>query len=533
MIRLGLALDDAALAIARRAGVPVVAPSIVDAGRGPAALAGRPAVATVRTNPTAASSRHWLDLATGSPPSRESLSIARAELAVRLADAANVTADVAQERAADEAQERAADEAQETRAVAEGEPAAARVAAVADADRGAPATATSADAGTDTTTDTGAVIAVPASFDGAALARVLAIARAVQLPVRAFVDSAALTVAALGLPAGATIVLELGLHHLAATRVDVDAREARRRSVRLRTRGGLVALQESWLQLVSEAMVLKTRFDPLHDAVTEQRLYDQLPAAAALAARAGSAPVGVAVGAGEAAIRHEVVLSRDQFAARGEALFRELVAMIHELRPAGAPVTLVAPARIAALPGLRESLAAEFAGCELLRVPDGFAAMAAARLPLDGVARGEVSAAVPLKRGVARFAEPILPAEGPVTGEWLGGSDGAAVELPTHLLWSGRALPLAGAAIEIGRAPAPGGIALAEGLAGVSRLHCTVRDEGGSVVLVDHSRHGSFVNGERVAGRARLRAGDRLRIGDPGVELALISVGGRHGTPQA
>ena len=41
-------------------------------------------------------------------------------------------------------------------------------------------------------------------------------------------------------------------------------------------------------------------------------------------------------------------------------------------------------------------------------------------------------------------------------------------------------------------------------------------------------------NGERVAGRARLRAGDRLRIGDPGVELALIAVDGRNAqeTPQ-
>jgi pSer/pThr/pTyr-binding forkhead associated (FHA) protein len=44
-------------------------------------------------------------------------------------------------------------------------------------------------------------------------------------------------------------------------------------------------------------------------------------------------------------------------------------------------------------------------------------------------------------------------------------------------------------------------------------------------VLVDHSRHGTLVNGERVAGRARLRAGDVLRIGEPGVELPLIAVG--------
>jgi len=33
------------------------------------------------------------------------------------------------------------------------------------------------------------------------------------------------------------------------------------------------------------------------------------------------------------------------------------------------------------------------------------------------------------------------------------------------------------------------------------------------------------VNGERVAERARVRAGDEVRVGDPGVTLALIAVG--------
>lgn len=483
MTQVGVALDDAALAIASGAAAPVVAPSIVDAGRGQRATAGRPAAASVRTHPAAASSRHWFDLANGRPPSQESLAIARAELAYRLGEAANATTDA-------------------------GEPL-----------PGGPAVA---------------IVAVPAAFDGAALARVLAIARSVALPVESFVDAAALAAAALGLAEGAVIVLELGLHHFAATRVDVDGREARRRSTRVRTRGGLVALQESWLQLVSEAMVLKTRFDPLHDAATEQRLYDQLPAVAAQAARGGSAAIGLAVGSGEGALRHEVVLSRDQFAARGEALYGDLVAMIHELRSAGAPVTLLAPARLATLPGLREALAAEFQGCEMLLVPEGFVARAAACLPVQNAA--PAAGAVPLRRGLARFDAPLGatdgPVVGPVVGEWLGGGEGAPLELPTHLLWSGSALPLAGAAIEIGRMPAAGGIVLAEGLAGVSRLHCTVRDDAGSIVLVDHSRHGSFVNGERVAGRARLRAGDRVRIGDPGVELALISVGARHGTPQ-
>jgi hypothetical protein len=33
------------------------------------------------------------------------------------------------------------------------------------------------------------------------------------------------------------------------------------------------------------------------------------------------------------------------------------------------------------------------------------------------------------------------------------------------------------------------------------------------------------VNGERVQERVRVHAGDRVRLGEPGVELALIAVG--------
>ena len=67
-------------------------------------------------------------------------------------------------------------------------------------------------------------------------------------------------------------------------------------------------------------------------------------------------------------------------------------------------------------------------------------------------------------------------------------------------------------------------MALSEGLAGISRRHCTLSPEGEQLILIDHSGFGTFVNGERVAERVSLRAGDRVRLGDPGVELALITV---------
>lgn len=49
----------------------------------------------------------------------------------------------------------------------------------------------------------------------------------------------------------------------------------------------------------------------------------------------------------------------------------------------------------------------------------------------------------------------------------------------------------------------------------VSKLHATVEQAGGHWMLVDDglSRNGTFLNGERLAGRHLLRHGDRIKIG--------------------
>ncbi|TQF73640.1 FHA domain-containing protein [Rhodococcus spelaei] len=67
--------------------------------------------------------------------------------------------------------------------------------------------------------------------------------------------------------------------------------------------------------------------------------------------------------------------------------------------------------------------------------------------------------------------------------------------------------------VTIGRSP-HSDIALT-GDAEVSQLHATVDKVGGHWVVVDDglSRNGTFVNGDRLAGRLLLRPGDRIRIG--------------------
>jgi len=359
-------------------------------------------------------------------------------------------------------------------------------------------------------------IAAPARATAHGLAAMLAIARKLSLPVDGFVDAAVASVAALNLDRGA-IVLEIGMHHVAATYTDRDGAQVRRRRTVLTERGGLIAFYQGWLELVSSTMVKRTRFDPLHDAATEQQLFDSLATWAREAAADGSTNARLAKGTES----FQVSLTRDQFAQAGQSIHREIVRLLHELRPAGAPLALVVPELITHLPGLRDELE-QFVDCELLTIPDGFAAAVVSRLDLPE--RG-AEGVVRLLRRLPTPAQVESGISANITRDTLGSRRGGSAS-PSHLLLAGQVYALTGAEpVVLGRAPLGARtIKLPDGLAGVSRRHCTFAQDGNEIMLLDHSTFGTFVNGERVAERVRVRAGDRVRLGDPGVELALISV---------
>ena len=66
----------------------------------------------------------------------------------------------------------------------------------------------------------------------------------------------------------------------------------------------------------------------------------------------------------------------------------------------------------------------------------------------------------------------------------------------------------------------------------VSRLHAQLEPVGRDWIVVDDglSRNGTFVNGERVNGRRRLRDGDRLVFGETPVGLPRARGRGRTRT---
>jgi hypothetical protein len=276
------------------------------------------------------------------------------------------------------------------------------------------------------------------------------------------------------------------------------------------------------VQGAAAAFVKQARFDPLHDATTEQALFDRLPGWLAALERADS----LAVTLPSAGRQVETELTRAQVEGWTARFADELQQQVSLLKRAGEPSCALVSARAARLPGLVARLRG-VRGVEVALLGIHAAAAGALR------AKDEVRSAPGALRYVTRLPRPQAPeAE----------SSGAAVLLPkaplplpaaasrkpTHLLLGTVAHAITLEPLVVGTAPPAGArrLPLAGETAGVSRSHCRVFESAGQAVVEDLSRWGTFVNGERVAGRAVLAAGDRVRVGSPGIELLLIASGG-------
>lgn len=117
------------------------------------------------------------------------------------------------------------------------------------------------------------ILCVPGSMGYERLALLLGIAGACEIPVRGLVDSA--VAASTGLDShGARLHLDAGLHRQTVTVLDETGSATSSLDV---SEQGLVALESACVRGIAQAFVSQTRFDPLHDAATEQALFLYLP----------------------------------------------------------------------------------------------------------------------------------------------------------------------------------------------------------------------------------------------------------------
>ena len=357
------------------------------------------------------------------------------------------------------------------------------------------------------------VLLVPATMSLDELGLLRAIAQTAGLGRPRMVDVA--VAATRAVPAsGKILYVDVELHRATLTELRVGTNIERGRTLAIPGAGQLAFVQH-WLEFIARGMVAATRFDPLRQGATEQALFDALPGVLRAAAIDGRATVAL----GEGDNRHRIEITREQLAATVAPLADEIVTHLHRLRWAGESSTVALGARAAALAGLAVRLAElPDTECFALEPTSAIAAVSGAFAIPEGEATQRITtlASLPDDARKALGATPVVAdAARPVTA-------------PSHLLYRGEAIALDGEPLTVGTAvtAARRSLNVSGATAGVSRSHCTLLRQGTDLMVFDHSSYGTWLNGERVAHRARLRAGDRLRLGAPGIVLEFIAVGG-------
>jgi hypothetical protein len=368
----------------------------------------------------------------------------------------------------------------------------------------------------------GVVLAVPAGYSREQLGLLLGVVGETGVPVAGLVD-AGLAACSLETANARVLHLDLELHQALLTVLEYGGGERpglKRTRYEIAPRRGVLALQQVWLTLVAEEFVRKTRFDPLHEAASEQRLVDLLPQW--LAEIATQSPLTLSMQFGDRAL--EIELTRERFIEAADAHYTELLSLVQNARVAGVAIDLRLSQRVASLPGLRERFQT-LRDCTVHVLPQGAAALgslkyeAAIRRPADSLAL-VYHLPTPLAAGDEPVATHVEATPAPLR--------------PTHVLFQGRAWSISEQPLAVGWSVSGATRALTLPVAapGISRSHCTLVRLNGSVVVEDHSTYGSFVNEERVVGKTVLTVGDRLRLGSPGVTLELIQLVNDHGAPQ-
>jgi FHA domain len=364
------------------------------------------------------------------------------------------------------------------------------------------------------------LLAVPAGYSREQLALLLGVINETGVRVSGLVD-AALAACSLEAAPARVLHLDLELHQAILTVLEYSGGERsglKRSRYEIGLRHGVLDIQQTLLQFIAETFIRKTRFDPLHDAGTEQRLVDQLPGL--LDQLREQEQVAVSMQFGDRPL--EVEIERAQLIAAVEPHYVELLRLVQGARVAGMQIELRLTPRVVAFPGLLERFGT-LRDCEVRLLPRGAAALGT--LQHEATISRPDSLALVYHLPVPRAAGDASAAQTEAT---------PAPLRPTHLLFQGRAWQISDRPLVIGWSvdAQRRALMLPSAAPGVSRAHCTVVRRNGAVMIEDHSTYGSYVNEERVAGRTALTVGDRLRLGTPGVTLELIQLVSDDGAPQ-
>lgn len=357
-----------------------------------------------------------------------------------------------------------------------------------------------------------AILVVPNDYSSQGLGLLLGLAQECGIPVAGMVDTA-VGASAQPYPGRQLLYVDAGLHSVTVTPLEQGGEVSSLESTGLDT--GLATLMDAFASRIAELFVLETRFDPMHEAATEQLIYNGMIDWLNELRSRDRIPVE---------IQHQdetfgIELERGQLLGAVQGFYRALQQLVAQTRTGDMGLAIQLSDKLAALPGIVDALG-RLDDALIIRHEAGHAALALLDAAESATGDGNqvrLYRHLPWRRAAEREGSSQAPvaraAAAPVTEP-----------VPTHLVYRGVAYPVNGEGVTIGRAAVGqgGSIVVDEAGQGVSRSHCRVTAADGELKLTDLSSYGTFVNERRVDGEVALKTADVIRVGSPGAELTAI-----------
>ena len=136
-------------------------------------------------------------------------------------------------------------------------------------------------------------IVVPANYRDAHLQLLLGVSKANDLDITSLISKPVWASLNSGIKESQIVHLDVQLHQTVVSRIEKTSTEITLKGAEVNAELSLQSIQEALLQSLQASFIRDGRFDPLHDAHTEQQLFDQLPELVNQALKNEKSSVGV------------------------------------------------------------------------------------------------------------------------------------------------------------------------------------------------------------------------------------------------
>lgn len=348
------------------------------------------------------------------------------------------------------------------------------------------------------------VIAVPGSFTRQQLSILLGLSQHSPFKVAGVVDSA-LAAAIASARASNILYADLQLHQVVVTKLSTDGSRLSSGSTVQIPGVGSQNFTDLVMQLATGMFIQQCRFNPQHDAESEQQLYNQLPIWLAQAQQDGN--LILELNAGDTV--HTAKMPMESLLTNLSNYFKKINEQVAAMATDHDTQLIVSPA-LADLPGFKASLPASL---DLIVVDQG-AVNDACLEYRDLITGGEQGISLvnslPVSQHVSASVRP----------------EQESGEAPTHILHGNQAMSVKN--ISIQNQPTVNGHAKAAGVVTLSIANLPEQlgaiTDRGDAVYIDSGELSYLLNGIAASGERKLSIGDRIQFEGSSDVLTLIQV---------